>query len=213
MKLQFAFILGVLVAVLLAPAARADLAVGALGGLTRASFGGDPPENGKYNSIYGYALGAALDVGVYKSTWLSIQPAFVQRGTKAAYEVTGESEFVDSVEVRLEYFSLPVLVKVETMGERFYVVGGFEMAWLLNARYETSTQDLDPSAEFKKYDFCIDFGLGYVIPAGRSQIFLELRYYQSMLNVGEENTDNYEVIEPRVKNKGLMLLAGVLYGL
>lgn len=211
MKSLLAILTAILLVVTLAPGVRAEVMIGAMGGVTRTSWGGDTPEKGQYRSTYGFTLGAEVDVAVYRSTWLSVQPSFVQRGSKVAFEVKGSGDRIDSVEVNLDYFSLPILVKVETLGGRFYVSGGFEMAWLMNARYKTPTQDLDPSAEFKKYDFLINLGIGYTIPAGKSIIFLELRYSQSTMNVGEESEAAEDLIEPRVKNEGAMLVVGVLY--
>jgi hypothetical protein len=193
---------------------QAGAAIGALGGVTRMSWDGDAPDKGSYGNLMGFTAGGQIDIDIYRSTALSLQPSFTQKGTKMSFEVEGQSERVDSVEVRLDYFVLPLLVKVETLGGRFYVSGGFELGWLLSARYKTPTQDVDISADLNKYDLAADFGIGYTIPAGRTDIWFELRYSQSLVNVGEEDAGpEGKIIEPRVKNNGLLLLVGVLYDL
>jgi hypothetical protein len=212
MRIFSAAFLAVLLAAALAHEVRAEAAIGALSGLTKMSWGGDTPDKGSYKDIYGFALGIEVDVRVHRSAWISLQPSFVQRGTKMSFEVRGERDRVDSVEVSLDYFTLPVLLKVETMGRRFYVTGGVEIARLLNARYRTPSEDSDAAVEIKENDFLIDFGVGYVIPAGRAGIVLEARYSQSMMNIGDEHLGDRYNIEARVKNRGLTFLVGVLYG-
>jgi len=193
---------------------QAGAAIGAQGGVTRMSWGGDAPDKGSYGNLMGFTAGGQIDIGICRSTALSLQPSFTQKGTKIAFEVEGESERVDSVEVRLDYFVLPLLVKVETLGGRFYVSGGLELGWLLSARYKTPTRDLDAAIDLKKHDLAVDFGIGYTIPAGRTDIWFELRFSQSLVNVGDEDTGPEGIItEPRVKNNGLLLLVGVLYDL
>ena len=214
MKSVCAVFIAIMFTIPLAGQARAGAAIGALGGVTRMSWGGDVPDKGSYGSLMGLTAGAEIDIDIYRSTTLSLQPSFTQKGTKISFEVEGQSERVDSVEVQLDYFVLPLLIKVETLGGRFYVSGGLELGWLLSARYKTPTRDLDAEIDLEKYDLAVDFGIGYTIPAGRTGIWFELRYSQSLVNVGNEDTAPEGVItEPRVKNNGLMLLVGVLYDL
>jgi len=214
MKSVCAILIAITLIIPLAGQARAGAAVGVLGGITRMSWGGDAPEKGSYGNLMGFTAGGQIDIDIYRSTALSLQPSFTQKGTKIDFEVGGQGEPVDSVEVRLDYFVLPLLLRVETMGGRFYVSGGLELGWLLSARYKTPTQDLGVEVDLNKYDLAVDFGLGYTIPAGRTGIWFELRYSQSLINVGNEDTASGDVItEPRVKNNGLTLLVGVLYDL
>ncbi len=193
--------------------ARAGAAIGALGGVTRMSWSGEKPDGASYRKITGFNVGAELDIGPYKSVWLSVQPSYVRKGSRIAFDVPGQSERVDSVDVRLDYFVLPVLLKVGTLGGRAYVTGGLEAAWLLEARYKTSTDDVDISGEIKARDLVADFGAGYTFPAGRMSIFLEVRYSQSILNAVSDGGLATAVPISRVKNEGFLFLIGFLYDL
>jgi len=73
-----------------------------------------------------------FELDVYKGVRLSIQPSLIQKGTGIAYEVSGQKERVDSVQVNTDYLSIPVLVKVFTHSERWFVSSGFEFAWLMD---------------------------------------------------------------------------------
>jgi hypothetical protein len=186
---------------------------GPLGGVTTTSWSGEKPENGRYRALTGSKLGAELDIGPYRSVWLSLQPSYVRRGTGIAFAAEGSDEPVDSAEVRLDYFVLPVLLKVGTLGGRAYVTGGPEVAWLLDASYRTSTDDSDISNELNAYDFVADFGAGYTFPAGRTSVFLEVRYSQSILNVVDDGARTGAVATSRVKNDGFLFLIGFLLDL
>ena len=215
MKPVCAFLVAALSIFPLAGGARAGAAVGVLAGATSTSWDGDTPDRGSYSSLAGFAAGGRLDIDIYRSTRLSLQPSFMQKGTRIDFEVPGENERVDSVEVRLDYFALPILVRVETLQGRFYVTGGFEVGWLLDARYKTPDEDLDAKIDMKEHSLAVDFGIGYTIPAGRTGIWFELRYSQSLVNVGNEDASStvHIIREPRVKNSGILFLAGILYDL
>lgn len=216
MKAVCTVLIAIMLIVPLAGQARAGVSIGLLGGVTRMSWNGDTPEKGAYRPIWGPAAGAEIGVDIYRATTLCLQPSFVRRGTKIAFEVTGEKERVDSVEVVLDYFSLPLLVKVETLRGRFYVSGGFELSWLLKARYRTDADDLDVKFELGEHDLSVNFGIGYEFPAGPTSIWFEIRYAQSLINVGSEEAGTpgaNPVTEPRLKNNGVMLLVGILYDL
>ncbi len=115
-----------------------QIRLGVTGGLARYSFSGDKPDKSEYTSQNRATFGGVIEIDVYDGVRLSIQPSVIQKGTGIAYEVKGEKERVDSVSVNTDYFSLPVLVKVFTPKERWFVSSGLEFAWLLNAKHVTS---------------------------------------------------------------------------
>jgi hypothetical protein len=193
--------------------AFAEIKVGVSGGLARYSFAGDTPEQGAYTQRIRGAAGAVFEMEIYDRIRLSIQPFFVQKGTGIAYEVPGQKERVDSVEVDTDYFSLPVLVKIFTGKERWFVSSGIELAYLLDARYTTSTEDEDVTSDFNNFDAAIHFGVGWTRPAGPHEIFLELRYTQSVKNVISDEDPEGELYGLRLKNNGIMFLAGFLFQL
>lgn len=214
MKRTIPFLIILLMSLLCFGMLSAETSLGVIGGLTRFQLDGDKPDKGAYRYVTGGIVGGIVEIQLTKNVSLSLQPSYVQKGTKIAYEVEGQKERVDSVDVNLDYFSIPVLVKVLTRGERFYVLGGLEFGYLLEARYITSTEDSSVKDELDKYDLAVQFGVGYFFPVGRSRIFVEARYDQSIFNVksGDES-DADAHLGLRVKNSGWIFCAGFLIGL
>lgn len=206
-----------LAAVLALAAARdavAGVSLGALGGLTRSSFSGDTPDKGEYKSLTGGAFGGICEIDLTRNVKLSLQPSWVRKGSKIAFEVEGEDERVDSVDVRIDYFTVPVLVKVMTRGGRFYVSGGLELGFPLSAEHETSSSTTDIEDGLENMDVAADFGVGLHVPVGHPVMYFELRYSQSLRSIFDEEWAEEELhLEPRVKNSGTQFYVGLLYGL
>jgi hypothetical protein len=181
--------------------------------LARYSYSGDKPDKAVYRTQTRGAFGGVFELDVYKGVRLSIQPSLIQKGTGIAYEVAGETERVDSVSVNTDYFSIPVMVKVFTHSERWFVSSGLEFAWLVNAQYVTSTEDSDIKDDLENFDLAIHFGVGRIIPVGRHEFFIEGRYTQSVLNVVSDNDPEGELYGFRIKNSGLLLYVGFLFQL
>jgi len=182
--------------------------IGAFAGLNRSKLSGDAPANGKYKNLMGGNFGAILDVKLGKSLYLSFQPSYSQEGTKITYTVKGEPDPVDSINIRLNYFSLPILLKVTSTNERFYALTGFESGMLLNSSIDVGDQtDQDTDSDIAQVNFAIHFGAGIRIPVGSPSLFVELRYSQGLVNITNEplNTN----IIPRVKTTGFKILMGI----
>ena len=96
--------------------------IGVFGGLNSSKLTGDSPNKAKYKSLMGANVGAYIDIKLGKIVWLSIQPSYTQEGTKISYSVKGLEEPVDSISIRLNYFSLPIFLKVSSTNERFYAL-------------------------------------------------------------------------------------------
>ena len=182
--------------------------IGAFAGLNSSKLSGDAPATGIYKNLMGGNFGAILDVKLGRSIYLSFQPSFSQEGTKISYDVKGELDPVDSIKICLNYFSLPLLLKVTSTNQRFYALTGFETGMLLNSSMDIGDQtgqDLD--TEIAQMNFAIHFGAGIRIPIGVPNLFVELRYSHGMLNLTNEPL-NTNVI-PRVKTTGFKVLAGI----
>ena len=99
-----------------------QVTLGAFGGLNSSKLSGDATANGSYNSLMGGNFGALIDLRLSESLYLSLQPSYSQEGARVFYTVKGETEAVDSVKIRLNYFSLPLFLKVTSTNERFYAL-------------------------------------------------------------------------------------------
>lgn len=184
-----------------------QVSLGAFGGLNSSKLIGDAPVDASYGSLMGGNFGVLVDVKLGKSLILSLQPSYSQEGTKVYYTVKGSNEPVDSAKVRLNYFSLPLMLKVVTANQRFYALSGFEAGMLLDSevKYESGSEAL--SSEISQWNISMHFGAGYRIPLGYPTLFIELRYSQGLHNLTDEPM-SYNYI-PRVKSSGFKILCGI----
>ena len=187
-----------------------QVTLGAFGGLNSSKLSGDASANASYKSLMGGNFGALIDVKLSEGFNLSLQPSYSQEGARVFYTVKGVDEPVDSVKIRLNYFSLPLLIKITSTNERFYALSGIETAMLLNAS-TTVGEEEEELSDLSQWNFAVHFGAGIRIPVGFPSIFVELRYSQGLLNLTDEplNTN----IIPRVKTSGFKILAGVEFPL
>jgi hypothetical protein len=193
--------------------AISQIRLGVTGGLARYSFAGDKPDKAAYTTQNRATFGGIIEIDVYDGVRLSIQPSLIQKGTGIAYEVKGEKERVDSVSVDNDYFSLPVMMKIFTPKERWFVSSGLELAWLLNAKHITSSAETDVMDVFDEFDLAIHFGIGWTRPVGRHELFIEGRYTQSIRNVVSEDDPESELYGLRLKNSGILFMVGFLFQL
>jgi len=155
----------------------------------------------------GANVGAYLDLKLHKLIWLSFQPSFSQEGTKVFYDLKGYTEAVDSIKVRLNYFSLPLFLKVSSTNGRFYALGGFEAGYLLDSYVTSHDEQLDTDLKVSEFNFAVHFGAGIRIPLGLPRLFIELRYTQGLVNLTDEPVEKSYI--PRVKTIGIKILAGI----
>lgn len=181
--------------------------IGVFGGLNMSKLAGDAPANAKYKSLMGANAGAYFDIKLNKSLFLSLQPSYNQEGTKISYTVIGVEEPIDSISIRLNYFSMPVLLKVTSTNERFYALAGLEPGLLLNSSATSHEIKEDINADVAKWNLAMHFGVGISIPVGFPTLFVELRYSQGLVNLTDEPLDKN--IIPRVKTSGIKILAGI----
>jgi len=185
----------------------AQLSVGGFGGITSINLKGDAPDNASYKSIIGFSGGIQLDLKLSETVSLSFQPSYLQQGTKIQWDIDGLTEPLDSIDIKLNYYALPLFLKASTNNKRFYAVGGIETAFYADSKISSKGEELDIDLNPQKIDVSMIFGVGFRIPIGRPVLWLEARYGQGLINV----TDRVGVKDyiPRVKSTGYRLLAGI----
>lgn len=181
--------------------------VGVFAGLNSSKLNGDVPDKAKYKSLMGANMGAYIDIKLSNIVWLSLQPSYSQEGTKISYTVAGMEKPVDSISIRLNYFSLPLFLKVSSTNERWYALAGLEAAALLNSSVKSHDIEQDVDLSLVKWNLAMHFGAGIRIPVGWPRLFVELRYSQGLVNLTDEPVDKSYI--PRVKTTGFKLLAGI----
>jgi len=186
--------------------------IGLFGGINSSKLSGDNPISAKYKSLIGANFGANIDVKLTNSIYLSLQPSYNQEGSKVSYTISGYDEPIDSLKIQLNYFSLPLLLKMSSDNERFYAIAGIETGFLQSSYVKS--HDLKESAiqmDVLQFNIAVHFGVGLRIPIGFPRLFTELRYSQGIINLTDEPLSNN--IIPRVKTSGFKLLVGIEFPL
>lgn len=192
----------------------AQVSLGVYGGINRSDLSGDGPPRTKYRERRGAVLGVVAEFLVATDVAISVQPSFAQRGAGIAFNLAGERESRDSLDVRLNYLSIPVLMKIFAGHRRTFVTGGVDVGFLVDATVDDGVSSADLSDILKTTDIGAVFGLGVAIVKRQPEITMELRYAQSFLNVANPESDpESESLPQRFRSTGLQLLLGVMFTL
>ena len=192
---------------------NAQYTVGIFGGINNSGLIGDAPPGSTYKDIFGVSAGV---LGEYKFTddvAISIQAMYIQKGVKIAYSVFNEREPRDSVEIAINYFSIPILAKVYAGNEIIYVSGGFDIGFKLDATLERIGSDAEKEVTdaFKNFNIAAIVGLGAQFRLGLFHIFVEGRYSQGLGNISNPDPDDPKEINPSFRTSGLQFFAGITY--
>lgn len=187
--------------------------IGLSGGIMSSSLSGDAPEDAAYSGKPGISGGIIADFTLTEDIELSIQPRYLQKGTTISYDV-GEYELRDSLTATLSYLSLPVMLKINSLGKRIYFSSGLDFGYLMNSSVKNimdgSTKDINNLV--KKFDLSVSFGFGVNIPIGTPTISFELRYMQSLLNLSHiSSTESGTVFPHRFRTSGFQFLTSILF--
>jgi hypothetical protein len=181
-------------------------------GVNSSSFGGNPPEDASYESIYGISFGGNIDFNLTEDAVISLEPSFEQKGSKIVFG--DEEKILDTVRtynLHQNYFGLGVIFKIIT--ERFFVGGGLSFQLLGSANLEYESEEIDVKDKFLNYDLISFFNVGYKIPLGTPTLFIELRYIQGLVNINKESSQNTEEYFSKFKSTGLKLSTGIMFPL
>jgi hypothetical protein len=182
--------------------------LGFFGGINIGKLKGDAPDRATYKSSIGFNGGLYLDVKVSKLVTLSFQPTYTQEGTRVFYTIPEEREPIDSIHIKLNYAAIPILVKVNSLNQRFYALAGVETGFLLDgyAKYTETEEQTSLTDEISQINLSVVFGAGLRIPLKFGRIYLELRYAQSIIDLTDEEVEESYV--PRIKTAGTRLNVG-----
>jgi len=179
--------------------------IGVFGGLNSSKLRGDVPDKASYKSLMGVNTGIYLDLKLSNMIKLSIQPSYSQEGTRIFYTLKGQEDPVDSIHIRLNYISLPLLLKISTTNQRFYAIGGVETAYLSSSSMEIGAEEEEIDADLQEWNLALQFGAGIRIPVGFGRLIVELRYSQGLTDLTNEPVDKSYI--PRVKTSGFKVIA------
>jgi hypothetical protein len=196
----------------LAAPARAQVTVGAFGGLNLSDLSGDAPDDFSYTGRTGFGFGVIGEFHLTDDVWLSVQPMILPRGAGIELKSQDDEEPTKVADLSLTYFAVPVLAKFVTAGGKVYVIIGVNLSLLTSATFtpeEEGSDELDVKDSFKGVDLAVDFGVGAQLPLGRVKIMLEARYEQGLVNIAEDDISE-DALKARLRSSGLQLLAGIL---
>jgi hypothetical protein len=195
-------------------ASLAQIRVGVSGTANSTSFSGDVPLGGTYSSKAGYGFGASLDYHIAPDIVLNLQPMFNDKSTIILYNVSYQYEKFDSFKINVDYFELPLAVKIIADNYFTYVTAGIS----LNIPVSASLKDLrneekeDIKEDLNDWSLSANFGVGIQFHIGAPIMFVELRYSQGITNLTKDALAE-NLIEEKIKSNSLYLFAGLLFTL
>jgi hypothetical protein len=148
-----------------------------------------------------------LDFRLSDYVRLSIQPGFRTGGANLAFKDPDLEEYRDSLKINTVNLTLPVLIKITSLSERVYFLGGFSVDFPSKIKADNGKEKIDITDELAKANITAQFGLGYRIPIQSTSLYIELRYVQGLVNLSDRR-DEEEVYLPRVKTSAMQLLVG-----
>jgi hypothetical protein len=192
---------------------NAQFSVGIFGGVNNSGLIGDAPQGSTYRDRTGFETGILAEYKITSDVGISLQPMFIEKGVKIAYSVFSEREPIDSLEIAINYFSVPILMKVYAGNEIMYVSGGFDIGYKLDATFKgvESGLEKDVTDAFKDFNIAAIVGVGAQFRLSQFYIFLEGRYSQGLGNNSSPDPDDPKEINPSFRTSGLQLFAGLIY--
>jgi len=185
---------------------------GAMLGGSSTHLSGDVPDAGAYTSKTGFSVGLVGEYALTDDIRLSLQPSYARRGTGVAFDVNAE-ELRDSLDLALDYVSVPILARFLVPGSIWFVNGGLDLGFLLKASLENTpaNRTTDVKHYVTSVDLAMLFGVGAAFDLRPVSLSLELRYTQSLLNAGASDDLATQVgMTPRFRCSGFQFLVGAL---
>ena len=196
---------------------QAQYTLGLVAGANGAMLKGDAPKAVSYSRSWGLNLSVVGEFELSDDILLCFQPGLSQNGTIVAVEKKDIKNPVDSLNISLDYFSVPVLVKVLTTNGHTYVSGGLEFGYLVDAdaiTIEGSESNTPIADAFQNFNVSMIFGFGIIFPLSASQVTIEIRYNQGLNNLAKSEDQLENVSMPvRIRSSMIQLQAGWHFGL
>lgn len=170
-------------------------------GVNSGKFSGDSPKDFKYTGKLQYNAGLLFDWRLKDDVFLSVAPSYIISGSKLQYpfEINeDESEYRDSVDMKLQMFTLPIAVKIISDNQRWQFSGGFEFAFPTKLLADNSVEEIDLTNDVNGIGLNMIFGIGHRIPMKRSLLVINLGYSQGLTNLAN-NEDASDSLLPRIR--------------
>lgn len=176
-------------------------------GVNSGKFSGDSPKDFRYAGKLQFNAGVVFDLRLKDDIFLSIFPSHVISGSKLQYPFEideDESEYRDSIDLKLKVFTLPMALKIISDNQRWQFLSGFELSFPYQLLADNSVQEVDLIDDINSMVLNIIFGIGYKIPIQKSFLVINLAYSQGLTNLAN-NEDAYDSLLPRVRSTSFRL--------
>lgn len=197
------------------PAGAVGFRLGAQVAGTSNSLTGDLPDEGSWEGQISFGAGITAELTFRPDVALSFQPSYTPRDCQQVFRKN--SRVIATTDYELDYFSLPLLVRVTTdpEGVRWFVTAGLELGIFVDATMTDDLGSTDISDAFDSTTIGALFGAGVMVPVKRHFLTFEFRYDQGLDDIlaGEESSTDSGIDSPSVKYRGLGLLVGFLFTL
>lgn len=197
--------------ILLYQAGLAQFEIGLIGGFSRSGLSGDKPNNATYTTLTGIGIGGILEIKISQYVHVGIQPMYLQRGSKIAYKIKDERDPVDSLKFKINYLTLPLMVKVYGNNQKTYLISGFDVGFPTIASIETldGSEKENVLDRLKSVDVVVNFGFGVRLPVNQFMLAFELRYIQGLLNLNEPTEGEASPLDFIIRTSGFQLFSSV----
>jgi len=179
--------------------ANSQTSLGFYFGTNKASLAGDAPDRSKFQSDFGITIGAILDIKVAEDISILFEPGFATNNTKLIYRPSGSEQYKDSLAININVFRLPVTLKMISYNKRWQFLGGLGFSYPIKAvTVDQGGQETDLSSQITDFNVTALFGIGYRIPIKTSNLSINLRYNQGLVNIANSGDEQSAI--PRVKS-------------
>lgn len=196
---------------------HSQTSIGVIAGLNLQSLTGDSPDNTSYAGSTGFMYGLSAETKIFKDFKLMIQPNYSLTETIIQVDI-GREDPVDSFRVKLDYFRVPVIAKIEALNGVTYFLSGLDMGFLSKAtiqNYSETSDEADLKDGINEFDLAAMFGVGVKFKLSRFFVLgIEGRYSQSLLNMSKDNTGTqFSNLPSRFRQAGFQFLTCISYNL
>ncbi|MCJ7716361.1 MAG: PorT family protein [Anaerolineales bacterium] len=213
MKVRTIPFLLMILALSIAQPLEAQFSIGVNAGVARMKFSGDAVKGlGYFVPDLGFSTAFRVDYRISDAVAISFQPGYSQ--LRSSYFVMNDSatRAIDSTDLRMNSFSLPLQVIAWSENGRFFVLAGMQFDYTLSFKSETLVSPYSDSYDVRDFNLYAQFGAGFIVPLGKPYLSFELRYSQGILDLTNPLVHQDSFL-PRTKITNISFIVGIQWPL
>jgi hypothetical protein len=189
--------------------------IGIFGGLDYSKLTGDAPKDVSYANGIGYQGGLSVEFNVTEDIKILFHPQYSRKTVSILYDI-GEDDPVDSMRLRFDYIRFPVILKVMAFNGVTYFTSGLDPGYLSKAVVQDK-EGINPETDMMDYvnqfDLAATFGFGVNFKIKKYDLFLEIDYSQSIINMSSDTPKFNSDLPQRFRLSGLQFNTGFYFNL